>query len=1038
MKLIASQAAALAAIEKVLEINLPELSHNYGNGYVQKEGMITNLTLDSVEMEVLPKELSQLYSLESFSANRNFLQAIDPLQNLGNLEKLDLSDNKLSDISSLRALVSLKFLNLDTNQISDITPLAALTNLKSLTINQNLIQNLSPVVNTGSLEILSVSNNQIAELPVFTGLKKLNNLDLGTNRIKDIEPLSRLEGLEILSLYHNDITDIGALKGLGQLKSLNATINNITDLTPLKNCSYMQRLEISYNELVNISALANMHSLETLNIARMEITDLSPLTGLNSLKDLMMRDYTILDEKSISKCIHLEKLDLNGTDLGDLDFLKPLVNLQRLDLGKTGISKLDALKELNNLRYVNLSDNNIKVFPTWLAESHLEITKEIYSGYRVENNPIENVPGIFLKQNNSAIRDYLKSLEGGSRPINEIKVILLGEGAAGKTSFFKYLNGEKFDPNQGQTHGINIAECIQELGVKMKIWDFGGQDIMHHTHQLFLTQNSVYILLINAREKTDTEKWLKMIKIFGVDSPVIIVTNKIDENPSDHENIRFLDKKYDNLKGRYVQISCKTGQGLERIQQLLQKTISEILHARTMWSNSWLGVKEELEEMRKGAKLKDYINYDTYEELCDKHGVFEKHRDTLISWLNELGVITYFAEAKLNETNVINPSWLTTAFYAIINSKTVAENFGRFNLDDLKQILNSKKYPYRKFSFLMALMSKFELCFEINDGNYLIPDLLKKEEPNISMTLSKTLNFKFKYSALLPKAILPKFMVRRHQEINNGLMWRSGLVMSDKTFGAMALIRLDEEEKEIAVSIAGDEQKGYLASIRSTFNNINDLYEGLEFEELVPCYCKTCVRSPKPFYFKYSLLRRLKDKSENFCMCENSLERVQVSELLGVMLSREDLEREVKKIIGGGSFSIKKSLEDGDINNFISSIKQLFSSVSYFLFEKTEKSYHVPLLMVLRSIFGNQVKGDEVQATGRADIILNLENYVYILELKLDGSADEAMAQIHEKKYYAPYEIEENKHIELIGINFSSDIRNATDYKYERLVVSSY
>ncbi|MGE6220394.1 COR domain-containing protein [Nubsella zeaxanthinifaciens] len=1034
MKLIDSHATALAAIEKALEIELPELIHSYGNGYRQREGMITDLILNGVEMEVLPKELSQLNSLENFSASKNFLQSIEPLLSLCNLEKLDLSDNKLNDISGIRALGSLKLLNLSTNQISDISPLAELTNLISLTINQNLIQNLNPIANVESLNFLSVSDNQIAELPECTRLVNLNQLDLASNRIKDIEPLSTLKGIQILNLYHNAITDIGPLKNLDQLNFLNATINDIADLTPLENCSDMQILEISYNRLVEISAVAKMVNLEKLNIAKMEIADLSPLIGLNSLKDLMVRDFKVLDSKSLSKCIFLEKLDLHGTNLSELDFLKPLVNLQRLDLTKTGISNLDALRELASLRYVDLSSNHIKIFPTWLAESHLEITKEIYSGYRIDNNPIENVPGIFLKQNNSAILDYLKSLEGGARAINEIKVIVLGEGAAGKTSFVKYLKGEQFDPNQSQTHGINIAECIQDLGVKMKIWDFGGQDIMHHTHQLFLTQNSVYVLLLNAREKTDTEKWLKMIKVFGGDSPVIIVTNKIDENPSDHENIRFLDKKYDNLKSRYVQISCKTGQGLERVQQLLQKTISEILHARTLWSNSWLGVKEELEEMRKGAKLKDYINYDTYEELCDKHGVFEKHRDTLISWLNELGVITYFADAKLNETNVINPSWLTTAFYAIINSKTVAENFGRFSLENLKQILSSKKYPYRKFGFLMALMTKFELCFEINDSNYLIPDLLKKEEPNISMTLTKALNFKFKYSALLPKAILPKFMVRRHQEINNRLMWRSGLVMGDRTYGATALIRLDEEEKEIAVSITGDEQKGYLASIRSTFNNINDLYEGLEFEEFVPCYCKACVRSPKPFYFKYSLLRRLKDKSENFCMCENSLERVQVSELLGVMLSREDLEKEVKKIIGAGAFSIKRSLEDGCIDDFINSVKQLFSSVSYFLFEKTEKSYHVPLLMILRSIFGNQVKGDEVQATGRADIILNLENYVYIIELKLDGSADEAMAQIHEKKYYTPYEIEENKHIELIGINFSSDIRNASDYRYERLI----
>ncbi|WP_222539509.1 leucine-rich repeat domain-containing protein [Pedobacter polysacchareus] len=1032
MELIPSQAAALAAIEKALNIELTEIKNTHKNGYEQKKGMIVELVINGVEMEVLPKELEQLSRLEKFSASKNFLESIGVLQNLDQLMSLNLSDNKLSDISVLQNLVNLDFLVLETNQISDLEPLAHLNKLTVLRISKNFIHDLSPLRNLKMLNALEASENRITELPELAGLQKLEILELATNKIKNIEPLSVLRGLRFLNLYHNALSDISSVRYLDQLVALDLVINDIVDLTGLENCNMMETLGISYNQITDLRALANMKKLKTLNMTGLVIPDLSPLVGLNSLIELGLRDTSILDTASLSRCTGLQKLYISGTKLSDLHFLSSLVNLRTLLLGSTGISDVNAIKNLSKLEYLDISGNQISIFPAWLSESAMEITRDIYSGYRIDNNPIENVPSIFLRQNNSAILDYLKSLEGGSRAINEIKVIILGEGAAGKTSFVKYLKGEGFDPNQSQTHGINIAECMQDLGITMKIWDFGGQDIMHHTHQLFLTQNSVYILLLNAREKTDTEKWLKMIKVFGGDSPVMIVTNKIDEHPSDRENIRFLDTKYDNLKGRYARISCKTGEGLDDVQKLLKNTISGILHARTLWSNSWLAVKEELEDMRKGRLLKDYIHYDMYEQLCNKHGVFENHRDTLIGWLNELGVVTYFADAQLNETNVINPSWLTEAFYAIINSKTVAGTFGRFSLSDLGQILDPVKYPHRKYAFLMALMTKFELCYVFDKGNYLIPDLLKKEEPYINMNMRMPLNFKFKYSTLLPKAVLPKFMVRRHLEISDSLMWRSGLVMGDLSYGAAALVRLDEEEKEITVSVSGEDKKGYLASIRSTFNNINSLYEGLEFEELVPCYCKLCVKSTRPFYFKYSLLKRLKDKSENFCMCENSLQRMQVNELLGVMLSREDLEKEVKKIIGAGSFSIKKSLEEGDIKKFISNVKQLFSSVSYFLFEKNEKSYHVPLLMVLRSIFGNQVKGDEVQATGRADIILNLDDYVYILELKLDGSAEVAMEQIHLKKYYTPYEIEE-KHIELIGINFSSEVRNATDYRYERL-----
>ena len=58
----------------------------------------------------------------------------------------------------------------------------------------------------------------------------------------------------------------------------------------------------------------------------------------------------------------------------------------------------------------------------------------------------------------------------------------------------------------------------------LNIWDFGGQEIMHSTHQFFFTKRTVYILVVNARQnenKDKTEKWLKRIESFGGDSPVI-------------------------------------------------------------------------------------------------------------------------------------------------------------------------------------------------------------------------------------------------------------------------------------------------------------------------------------------------------------------------------------------------------------------------------------------------------------------------------------------------------------------------------------
>ena len=64
----------------------------------------------------------------------------------------------------------------------------------------------------------------------------------------------------------------------------------------------------------------------------------------------------------------------------------------------------------------------------------------------------------------------------------------------------------------------------KDENVRINIWDFGGQEIMHSTHQFFLTKRSLYLLVLNGRqghEDADAEYWLSLIESFGEDSAVI-------------------------------------------------------------------------------------------------------------------------------------------------------------------------------------------------------------------------------------------------------------------------------------------------------------------------------------------------------------------------------------------------------------------------------------------------------------------------------------------------------------------------------------
>jgi internalin A len=74
----------------------------------------------------------------------------------------------------------------------------------------------------------------------------------------------------------------------------------------------------------------------------------------------------------------------------------------------------------------------------------------------------------------------------------------------------------------------------------------GGQEIMHATHQFFLTRRSLYLLVLSGREggaDQDAEYWLKLVESFGGESPVLVVLNKQREHPCE-VNQRQLHGKY--------------------------------------------------------------------------------------------------------------------------------------------------------------------------------------------------------------------------------------------------------------------------------------------------------------------------------------------------------------------------------------------------------------------------------------------------------------------------------------------------------------
>lgn len=286
-----------------------------------------------------------------------------------------------------------------------------------------------------------------------------------------------------------------------------------------------------------------------------------------------------------------------------------------------------------------------------------------------------------------AVHDYFEELGNDGRKLNEVKIIFLGEASAGKTSLVKRLMNDDFNPKENQTHGIRIRKTPFTMRdadtVTAHLWDFGGQEVMRATHQLFLSQRSIYVLLLNSRNDDQAEKWLKHAASFGGHSPVLVVLNKIDENPSFEVNRKNLREKYPQIRD-FFRLSCQNQEGIKEFHQALCQEIESADTRRTPFPSHWLAVKDYFSNEMKS----DYIESAQYREICIQNGVSRQFsQDVLLQFLHDLGVIINFRNLKNFDTHILNPLWLTNGIYRIINSKIVGEDTkGLLHEDDFDAV----------------------------------------------------------------------------------------------------------------------------------------------------------------------------------------------------------------------------------------------------------------------------------------------------------------------------------------------------------------
>ena len=500
----------------------------------------------------------------------------------------------------------------------------------------------------------------------------------------------------------------------------------------------------------------------------------------------------------------------------------------------------------------------------------------------IKNKHLGSPPIEIIKQGKDALINYFNELKK-SETVNlyESKLLIVGHGAVGKTCLMKRLVFDEYDHYESSTEGIDIKswtlQSENNKEIKINIWDFGGQEVYHSTHQFFLSKRSIYLLVWDARiEKmmpnlASFDYWLHIVSLLSQNSPILVVHTKTDDRVRTISET-YLQRHFPNIVG-FFKVSAKDGTGISELKEVIRYETSKLSHIGEQLPKVWIDICNKLKQTQQ-----NFINFDEYLSLCKNSGLDTEQAIHLSSYFHDLGVFLHFQNNTiLRDIIFLKPEWATNAVYKIIDTKEVVLNYGKFNYSQLRNIW--KDYPDNKFALLIELMKKFELCFLLPNGeDYIVPELLPAEEPDIKWDNSDNLQFEFRYK-FMPAGVITRLTVRMHDFIKNNTYWFQGAVIEREQ--TKALITSDSWERYIRIKIKGKNKQDLFGIIRYEIENIHKTLQKPYVQLMAPCTCSECKDSENPNFFAFDILNKYLDRGKKTIDCQKSTEDVSVNKLLG-------------------------------------------------------------------------------------------------------------------------------------------------------------
>lgn len=401
----------------------------------------------------------------------------------------------------------------------------------------------------------------------------------------------------------------------------------------------------SPNDITEISGkISNLTNLEALSISNLNAPHIP--AEMKMLPKLTYLDCFGCNYKRIPLNLLNSRIRSIGIECWDIAQFRKLFQIRKIEEIYITRSMVDTIPEeigsLRHLKKLMISKSRISSIP-----DSMKCLRNIKLFIFDETPLAKSVPAEILQQSAIDIINFIckQQKEKDEYFFNESKMIVVGQGNVGKSCLVERITENRYEDKES-TEGIDVKKWtynIKNRKYNLNIWDFGGQEIYHSTHQFFLTKRSLYVLVWDARAEEEygrIDYWLRTIESFANDSPIIIAINKCDENVTRINRIDFKEYnvRYPQIKN-ILDISCRDNLNIDRLRELIMKEASSLPITKEKWIKSWHDIRQIILETSKNKK---YISLEQYLEICKNKDISRDEALSLSKYLHDLGIILHY------------------------------------------------------------------------------------------------------------------------------------------------------------------------------------------------------------------------------------------------------------------------------------------------------------------------------------------------------------------------------------------------------------